>query len=49
MLHANGRVQTDLMFAALFTLAILSVALYTAMDSGLRRLVAWQPGEMAES
>ncbi|NQW11503.1 MAG: ABC transporter permease [Alphaproteobacteria bacterium] len=49
MLHANGRVQTDLMFAALFTLAVLSVALYAAMDAGLRRLVAWQPGEMIET
>ncbi|MEM6579109.1 MAG: ABC transporter permease [Pseudomonadota bacterium] len=31
MLLANGRSKTDLMFAALFTLSILSIALYYAM------------------
>lgn len=45
MLHANGRMQTDLMFAALLTLATLSVALYTAVDAGLRRAMPWQAGE----
>lgn len=45
MLHANGRMQIDLMFAALFTLAILSVALYTAVDAALRRAMPWQAGE----
>ncbi|MEQ8818081.1 MAG: ABC transporter permease [Thalassobaculum sp.] len=48
MLHANGRMQTDLMFAALLTLAILSVALYTAVDAGLRRAMPWQAGEAEE-
>lgn len=33
MLLANGRSKTDLMFAALFTLSILSIALYYAMKS----------------
>jgi putative hydroxymethylpyrimidine transport system permease protein len=45
MLHANARLQIDLMFAALLTLAVLAVALYTAVDAILRRAVAWQPGE----
>ena len=46
MLHANGRMQTDLMFAALFTLALIALALYFAMDAALRRLVPWQPDTM---
>ena len=43
MLHANGRMQTDLMFAALFTLAVIAVALYFAVDIGMRRALPWQP------
>ncbi|MEX2642513.1 MAG: ABC transporter permease [Acetobacterales bacterium] len=42
MLHANARVQTDVMFAALFVLALLSVALYFAVDKILRRAMPWQ-------
>jgi putative hydroxymethylpyrimidine transport system permease protein len=42
MLHANGRSQTDLMFAALFVLACLSLALWFALDAALRRLMPWQ-------
>lgn len=48
MLHANARLQIDLMFAALLTLAVMAVALYATVDAILRRAVAWQPGE-AES
>lgn len=47
MLHANARMQIDLMFAALFTLAILAVALYYAVDRLLRWLMPWQVGEAA--
>lgn len=43
MLLMNGRVQTDAMFAALFILAIMAVALYFLIDAVLRRLVSWQP------
>ncbi|MCC7426813.1 MAG: ABC transporter permease [Alphaproteobacteria bacterium] len=43
MLHANGRSQTDLMFAALFTLGAMAVALWFALDAALRRLIPWQP------
>ena len=42
MLHANGRMQIDLMFAALLTLAVFAVSLYFAVDIGLRRALPWQ-------
>ena len=42
MLHANGRMQIDLLFAALFTLALFAVLLYFTVDAGLRRLLPWQ-------
>ncbi|MBT3990662.1 MAG: ABC transporter permease [Rhodospirillaceae bacterium] len=41
MLHANGRMQIDVMFAALFILAVIAVALYYAVDAGLKRLLFW--------
>lgn len=47
MLHANARLQVDLMFAALFTLAIIGVALYFAVDAVLRRLLPWQPDALS--
>lgn len=43
MLHANARMQTDLMFAALFVLTLGAVGLYFALDWALRRLIPWQP------
>ena len=43
MLHANGRLQTDLMFAAMLTLALIAVTLYFTADRLLRRLIRWQP------
>jgi len=43
MLHANGRLQTDLLFAAMLTLALIAVALYFVTDRILRRLIRWQP------
>jgi len=42
MLHANARMQVDVMFAALATLAVMAVALYFAVDALLRRLIYWQ-------
>jgi putative hydroxymethylpyrimidine transport system permease protein len=42
MLHANARMQTDLLFAALALLALLSVTLYFAVDRLLKRLVFWE-------
>ncbi len=41
MLHANARTQQPLMFAALFTLALIAVALWFAVDHGLRRALPW--------
>jgi len=43
MLHANGRMQIDVMFAALATLAVMAVTLYFAVDLALRRALPWQP------
>ncbi len=42
MLQANARVQIDLMFAALLTLAAMAVALYFLIDFAVRRAVPWQ-------
>lgn len=42
MLHANARTQTALMFAALFTLAVIAIGLYYAVDWAVRRAVRWQ-------
>lgn len=41
MLQANGRMQIDLMFAALLALAAIGVALYFAIDAALRRALPW--------
>ena len=43
MLHANARMQVDLMFAALFVLTLGAVALYFTLDWALKRLIPWQP------
>ena len=49
MLHANARMQIDLMFAALFTLAVLAVALYFTMDTLLRRATPWLPDSFPDN
>lgn len=41
MLQANGRMQIDVMFAALLMLAVIGVALYFAIDAALRRAMPW--------
>jgi len=46
MLHANARVQTDLMFAALLTLAVFAVLIYFIVDNSLRRALPWQPDRL---
>ena len=43
MLHANARMQIDVMFAALTVLAVTSLSLYFLIDRLLDRLVYWQP------
>lgn len=45
MLHANARMQIDLMFAALAILAAASLTLFFVVDRLLDRLVYWQAGE----
>ena len=49
MLHANGRMQIDLLFAALVVLAAMAIALYYGLDAILRRLVQWQPETLGRS
>ena len=39
MLHANGRMQTDLMFAALFVLALVAVSLYYLINTILNHVL----------
>jgi len=43
MLHANARMQIDVMFAALTLLACASLLLYFLVDHLLDRLIYWQP------
>jgi len=43
MLHANARMQIDVMFAALTMLAVTSLTLYFLVDRLLNRLIFWQP------
>ena len=42
MLHANARMQIDMMFAALVLLSTMALALYFTVDAVLRRLIFWQ-------
>jgi len=42
MLQANARMQVDVMFAALFLLAVFAVGRYAAVDAGLRWALPWQ-------
>ncbi|MGD9860952.1 MAG: ABC transporter permease [Marinobacterium sp.] len=41
MLHANARMQVDLMFAALLVLAFMALALYFSVNLIARRLTPW--------
>jgi putative hydroxymethylpyrimidine transport system permease protein len=43
MMNANARVQTDVMFAALFVLAVVAILLWVIVDRLLRRLLYWLP------
>lgn len=48
MLHANARVQVDLMFAALFVLSIIACAFYFTIDAIARRMTPWQPDALSQ-
>ncbi|KDU96608.1 ABC transporter permease [Komagataeibacter rhaeticus] len=43
MLNANARIQTDVMFAALFVLALMTVLIWTVVDRVLRHILYWAP------
>jgi len=43
MLHANARLQIDVMFAALIVLMAMALILYFAVDRALARLMPWAP------
>ena len=43
MLNANARMQTDLCFAALFILVVMTVLLWKTVDVLVRRLIRWAP------
>jgi putative hydroxymethylpyrimidine transport system permease protein len=47
MLHANARMQVDLMFAALLVLAAMALTLWLLVDRGARAVVPWQPETLA--
>ncbi len=43
MLNANARMQTDMCFAALFILVLMTVLLWLTIDALLQRLIYWAP------
>ena len=43
MLNANARMQSDICFAALFILVMMTVTLRAAIDALLRRRIDWAP------
>jgi len=49
MLHANARMQVDLLFAALLVLAGMALALWLAVDRAGRALAYWQPESLVPS
>lgn len=42
MLHANARMQIDVMFAALTVLAAVSLAIYFLVDAALNKIIYWE-------
>ncbi len=47
MLNANARIETNVMFAALFVLAVMAILLWVLVDRVLRRLLYWAPDTSA--
>ncbi|PLX35825.1 MAG: ABC transporter permease [Hyphomicrobiales bacterium] len=43
MVQANARMQTDIVFAALFLLVVMALAVRFAVEAATRRLVPWMP------
>ena len=48
MLHANARMQIDVMFAALAVLSFLALSLYFIVDKTMTKIVYWQTIEEKE-
>lgn len=49
MIQANARMQTDMVFAATFALALMAAMLWFAVDRALRRAVPWAPESLARA
>jgi putative hydroxymethylpyrimidine transport system permease protein len=49
MINANARIETDVMFAALFVLCVIAVVLFAMVDRALRRLLYWVPDSQRDS
>ncbi len=49
MLHSNGRMQIDLMFAALAVLAVLALLFYFSVDWVAKRWISWQEFDQTEA
>jgi putative hydroxymethylpyrimidine transport system permease protein len=49
MLHANARLQIELMFAALIVLMAMALVLYLLVDRLLGRLMPWAPETLART
>jgi putative hydroxymethylpyrimidine transport system permease protein len=47
MLNANARIETDLMFAALFVLSAMTILLWVVVDRVLNRVLFWAPDTTA--
>jgi len=47
MLQANARIETDVMFAALFVLALMAITLWVLVDRVLKRVLYWAPDTTA--
>jgi len=45
MLHANARMQIDVMFAALTVLSVVSLFLYFLMDFAMEKLIFWESNQ----
>lgn len=43
MMNANARIQTDVMFAALSILSVLTILLWVLVDRMLKRILFWAP------
>jgi putative hydroxymethylpyrimidine transport system permease protein len=43
MLNSNARIETDVMFAALFVLSLMTIVLWVVVDRLLRKVLFWVP------